>query len=139
MMEPSKQRSEETLLADLRSFVRAETLSKKLKKLPHGFYGDLRELISRMEKERTVAVNSHDYERFAELAHQIETIRGDFRQLIHKRMEKIGVFALYGKENESLSTIVGEERAYVMELVELASKHKGLLLDEQGSNSTVAD
>ena len=102
-----------TVLPDLKSVLRVETLSRKPHKLPNGFYESARNEI--IDHERNLlAFSGDEIKQYVDGKIILESYRSDLLSFLQKRLEKLSILAIYGIGDSG--TVTEEERELVSEL-----------------------
>ena len=102
-----------TVLPDLKSVLRVETLSRKPHKLPNGFYESVRSGI--IDHERDLLKLSGDkIKQYVDGKIILESYRSDLLSFLQRRLEKLSILAIYGIGDSG--TITEEEREFVSDL-----------------------
>ena len=102
-----------TMLPDLKSVLRVETLSRKAHKLPNGFYESVRRGIIEHEKD-LLALSGDEIRVYVDGKIILESYRSDLLSFMQRRLEKLSILAIYGIGDSG--TVTEEERELVSEL-----------------------
>ncbi|MEM0155688.1 MAG: hypothetical protein QW597_03695 [Thermoplasmataceae archaeon] len=101
---------------ELKSMLRVETKSRKIKKVDHGFYKNLVEVLNSLKFEADGYLHSNDITGYIRVNQRIKSIESDFRAFFEKRFEKIAVLSIYDIGLDLIDLLTPEERDFLTKL-----------------------
>ncbi len=101
---------------ELKSMLRVETKSRKIKKLDHGFYKGLVEVLTSLRFEADGYLRSSDITNYIKINERIKNIESDFKAFFEKRFEKIAVLSIYDIGLDLIELLTPEERDFLTKL-----------------------
>ena len=101
---------------ELKSMLRVETKSRKIKKLDHGFYKGLVEVLTSLRFEADGYLHSNDITNYIKVNERIKNIESDFKAFFEKRFEKIAVLSIYDIGLDLIELLTPEERDFLTKL-----------------------
>ena len=101
---------------ELKSMLRVETKSRKIKKLDHGFYKGLVEVLTSLRFEADGYLHSNDITNYIKVNERIKNIESDFKAFFEKRFEKIAVLSIYDIGLDLVELLTPEERDFLTKL-----------------------
>ena len=104
---------------------RIEIKSKKLHKLPVGFYDSLRKEMESYDLEIRNALERKDIEDYVSLKEQKSEFVKNFRMFFQRRWEKISSLAQYDIDQDDLSVLSSYEKAAILEFRAVFGKYYG--------------
>lgn len=115
---------------DLRSFLRVEVRSKKVKKLDPNFYKNVTEALETLKEEADSYLVKQDITNYINLKGRINDIERDFRALFQRRFEKIATLSLYDLDSELMNSLTPEEKEYITRLHNMMQDQYNMLLNK---------
>lgn len=119
---------------ELRSFLRVEVRSKKVKKLDANFYKNVTDALETLKDEAESYLVKQDITNYINLKARINDIERDFRALFQRRFEKIATLSLYDLDSELMNSLTPEEKEYITRLHNMMQDQYNMLL-----NKTIAE
>ena len=104
---------------------RIEIKSKKLHKLPVGFYDSLKKEMQSYVLEMQNALDRKDIEAYISLKEQKSEFEKNFRMFFQRRWEKIASLAQYDIDQELLMVLSSYEKAAALEFKTVYNKFYG--------------
>ena len=104
---------------------RIEIKSKKLHKLPVGFYDSLKKEMQSYVLEMQNALDRKDIEAYVSLKEQKSEFKKNFRMFFQRRWEKIASLAQYDIDQELLMVLSSYEKAAALEFKTVYNKFYG--------------
>lgn len=101
---------------ELKSMLRVETKSRKIKKLDHGFYKGLVEVLTTLKFEAEGFLHANDITGYIKINQRIKSIESDFKAFFEKRFEKIAVLSIYDIGLDIIDLLTPEERDFLTKL-----------------------
>ena len=101
---------------------RIEIKSKKLHKLPVGFYDSLKKEMQSYDLEMQKALDRKDIEAYVSLKEQKSEFEKNFRMFFQRRWEKIASLAQYDIDQELLMVLSSYEKAAALEFKTVYNK-----------------
>ena len=104
---------------------RVEVKTKKLHKLPVGFYDSLRKEMESYDLEIRNALERKDIEDYVSLKEQKSEFEKNFRMFFQRRWEKIAALSQYDIDQELLMVLSSYEKAAALEFKTVYNKFYG--------------
>lgn len=101
---------------ELKSMLRVEAKARKIKKVDHGFYKNLVEVLTSLKFEADGYLHSNDITGYIRVNQRIKSIESDFRAFFEKRFEKIAVLSIYDIGLDLIDLLTPEERDFLTKL-----------------------
>ena len=101
---------------ELKSMLRVESKSRKIKKLDHGFYKGLVEVLTSLRFEANGYLHATDITNYIKVNERIKNIESDFKAFFEKRFEKIAVLSIYDIGLDLIDLLTPEERDFLTKL-----------------------
>ena len=115
---------------ELRSFLRVEVRSKKLKKLDPSFYKNVTGALETLKEEAESYLVKQDITNYINLKARINDIERDFRALFQRRFEKIATLSIYDLDSELMNSLTPEEKEFITRLHIMMQDQYNLLLNK---------
>ncbi len=115
---------------ELRSFLRVEVRSKKLKKLDPSFYKNVTGALETLKEEAESYLVKQDITNYINLKARINDIERDFRALFQRRFEKISTLSIYDLDSELMNSLTPEEKEFITRLHNMMQDQYNLLLNK---------
>lgn len=115
---------------DLRSFLRVEVRSKKLKKLDPAFYKNVTSALDTLKDEAEIYLQKQDITNYINIKARINDIERDFRALFQRRFEKIATFSIYDLDSELMNSLTPEEKEFITRLHNMMQDQYNMLLNK---------
>ncbi len=115
---------------DLRSFLRVEVRSKKVKKLDPAFYKNVTEALETLKAEAETYLVKQDITNYINLTERIDYIERDFKALFQRRFEKIGTLSIYDLDSELMNALTPEEKDFITRLHNMMQDEYNFLLNK---------
>lgn len=115
---------------DLRSFLRVEVRSKKVKKLDPNFYKNVTEALDTLKSEANIYLVKQDITNYINLKERIDYIERDFRALFQRRFEKIATLSIYDLDSELMNALTPEEKDFITRLHNMMHDEYNFLLNK---------
>ena len=96
---------------EILDLVRIETGSRKIGKLPPGFYGKLQRVLVQIKEEKDARLAESEISEYIALNMQEKDIQSNFKALFEKRFEKLAGMSIYNLSEDILSRMTQEEKA----------------------------
>jgi len=113
---------------ELKSMLRVETKSRKIKKLDHSFYKGMVEVLTSLRFEADSYLHSNDITNYIKVNERIKNIESDFKAFFEKRFEKIAVLSIYDIGLDLIDLLTTEERDFLTKLhVEMQDEFNRIL------------
>ncbi|PYB68282.1 hypothetical protein DMB44_04355 [Thermoplasma sp. Kam2015] len=107
--------SRHNLTTRIRELQRAEILTKKLRKLPTGFYDSVKKVMSEIAEDASKALENRDLEGYLHFKEEMNALEKGFRWFFQVRWEKIALYSMYDLNQEDLAVLSSYEKAAVLE------------------------
>ena len=128
-MEEIKVLTRDNVASKLTELLRMEIKSKKLHKLPIGFYDSFRKVAVSFDSEAEDALERQDITAYIKLKEQKLELEKDFKVFFQRRWEKISTYALYDIDQETLSVLSSPEKAAILEFKAVYAKYFGQFME----------
>lgn len=115
---------------DLRSFLRVEVRSKKVKKLDPAFYKNVTEALETLKAEADTYLVKQDITNYINLKERIDYIERDFKALFQRRFEKIATLSIYDLDSELMNSLTPEEKEFISRLHNMMLDEYNFLLNK---------
>lgn len=120
---------------DLRSLIRVEKKSKKVKKLDSGFYKDVVDALETLRSESEKHLKNQEISSYININNRIQEIERDFKDFFQRRFGKMAVLSLYELDSDLMNSLTGEERDFVTRLHNMMQdEYNRLLLKKRVSH-----
>lgn len=107
---------------ELMDLLRVENGSRKLIRLPSGFYERLQNALAEIQKEKAARLMENEITEYIELGVQENDIMIVFKMFFERRFEKIAAVSLYSLGLEIISQLTEEEREAYEEFHSVSEK-----------------
>ncbi len=104
------------IASDLKSFLRVEKKSKKVKKLEGGFYREIVDALETLRAESEKLLKNQDISNYISINNRIQELERDFRDFFQRRFSKMAVLSLYDLDSDLMNSLTGEEREFMTKL-----------------------
>ncbi|AKA48478.1 hypothetical protein IX51_04505 [uncultured archaeon] len=101
---------------DLKSLIRVEKKSKKVKKLDGGFYKGVVDALETLRSESEKHLKNQDISSYININNRIQDIERDFKDFFQRRFSKMAILSLYELDSDLMNSLTGEEREFVIRL-----------------------
>ncbi len=98
---------------DLKSFLRVEKKSKKVKKLDGSFYREIVDALETLRSESEKLLKNQDISNYISINNRIQELERDFRDFFQRRFSKMAVLSLYDLDADMMNSLTGEEREFM--------------------------
>ena len=115
---------------DLRSFLRVEVRSKKVKKLDPAFYKNVTEALETLKAEAETYLVKQDITNYINIKERIDYIERDFKALFQRRFEKIATLSIYDLDSELMNALTPEEKEFITRLHNMMLDQYNFLLNK---------
>lgn len=115
---------------DLRSFLRVEVRSKKVKKLDPAFYRNVTEALETLKAEAETYLVKQDITNYINIKERIDYIERDFKALFQRRFEKIATLSIYDLDSELMNALTPEEKEFITRLHNMMLDQYNFLLNK---------
>lgn len=115
---------------ELRSFLRVEVRSKKVKKLDQNFYKNVNEALKTLREQSDIYLVKQDITNYINIKERIDFIERDFRALFQRRFEKIATLSIYDLDSELMNSLTPEEKEFITTLHNLMLDQYNFLLSK---------
>lgn len=115
---------------ELRSFLRVEVRSKKLKKLDPAFYKNVTSALETLKEEADIYLVKQDITSYINLKARINDIERDFKALFQRRFEKIATLSIYDLDSELMNALTPEEKEFITRLHNIMQDQYNILLNK---------
>lgn len=96
---------------EILDLVRIEMSSRKIGKLPPGFYAKLQRVLAQIKEEKNARLAESEISEYIALNLQEKDIQSNFKALFEKRFEKLAGMSVYNLSEDILSRMTQEEKA----------------------------
>ena len=96
---------------EILDLVRIEMSSRKIGKLPPGFYAKLQRVLAQIKEEKNARLAESEISEYIALNLQEKDIQSNFKALFEKRFEKLAGMSVYNLNEDILSRMTQEEKA----------------------------
>lgn len=126
------------IASDLKSFLRVEKKSKKVKKLEGGFYREIVDALETLRAESEKLLKKQDISNYISINNRIQELERDFRDFFQRRFSKMAVLSLYDLDPDLMNSLTGEEREFITKLHNMMSDELNhLLLKERATREEI--
>lgn len=115
---------------ELRSFLRVEVRSKKLKKLEPSFYKNVTAALETLKAEADGYLGKTDIGNYIKIKDRMDDIERDFKSLFQRRFDKIATLSIYDLDSEVMSALTPEEKEFIVNLHNMMRDQYNLLLSK---------
>ncbi len=122
-MEEMKVLTRENVASKLTELLRMEIKSKKLHKLPIGFYDSFMKVAVSFEAEAEDALERQDITTYIKLKEQKLELEKEFKVFFQRRWEKIAALSQYDVDQETLSVLSSPEKVSILEFKAVYAKY----------------
>ncbi len=122
---------------ELRSLIRVEIRSRKIKKMDPSFYKTVNQALLTLRSEADVYLNNHEIGKFIQIKSRADDLERDFRSLFQRRFEKIATRSIYDLDTELMNSLAPEEKEFVTHLHNMMLDEYNLLLNDSKATATV--
>lgn len=117
---------------DLKSLIRVEKKSRKVKKLESGFYKGVVDALETLRSEAEVHLKNQDISNYININNRIQEIERDFKDFFQRRFSKMAVLSMYELDSDLMNSLTGEERDFMTRLHNMVQdEYNKLLLKEK--------
>ena len=124
-MEEMKILTRENVASKLTELLRMEIKSKKLHRLPVGFYDSFRKVALSYDVDANDALERRDITTYIKLKDQKSDLEKEFKMFFQRRWEKIAALSQYEVDQDLLSALSSHEKASILEFKAVFSKYYG--------------
>ena len=118
------------VIDELRSFLRAEVRSKKIKKLDPAFYKNVTGALATLKDEADGYLRKQDITNYITIKERTTDIERDFKALFQRRFEKIATLSIYDLDTELMNSLTPEEREFIVRLHNMMQDQYNVLLNK---------
>jgi DNA replication factor GINS len=122
-MEEMKVLTRKNIQDEIVNLMRIEIKTKKIRKLPTGFYDSFRKILEEYEVEATAALENKDLTTYLRIREEETRLKIDFKVFFQRRWEKISAYAPYDVDQETLSVLSSPEKASILEFKAVYAKY----------------
>ena len=122
-MEEMKVLTRKNIQDEIVNLMRIEIKTKKIRKLPTGFYDSFRKILGEYEVEATAALENKDLTNYLRIREEETRLKIDFKVFFQRRWEKISSYAPYDVDQETLSVLSSPEKASILEFKAVYAKY----------------
>ena len=122
-MEEIKVLTRKNIQDEIVNLMRIEIKTKKIRKLPTGFYDSFRKILEEYEVEATAALENKDLTTYLRIREEETRLKIDFKVFFQRRWEKISAYAPYDVDQETLSVLSSPEKASILEFKAVYAKY----------------
>ncbi len=122
-MEEMKVLTRKNIQDEIVNLMRIEIKTKKIRKLPTGFYDSFRKILGEYEVEATAALENKDLTNYLRIIEEETRLKIDFKVFFQRRWEKISSYAPYDVDQETLSVLSSPEKASILEFKAVYAKY----------------
>ena len=122
-MEEMKVLTRKNIQDEIVNLMRIEIKTKKIRKLPTGFYDSFRKILEEYEVEATAALENKDLTTYLRIREEETRLKIDFKVFFQRRWEKISSYAPYDVDQETLSVLSSPEKASILEFKAVYAKY----------------
>lgn len=115
---------------ELRSFYRAESRSKKVKKLEPNFYKNVTAAIESLKAEAETYLVRQESASYIDIWKRIKELEDDFKALFQKRFQKIATLSVYELDGELMGALTPEEKEFITNLHNMIQDEYSFLLNK---------
>lgn len=120
------------IVNDLKSLIRVEKKSKKVKKLEASFYKGVVEALETLRSESETHLKNQDISNYISINNRIQEIERDFKDFFQRRFSKMAVLSMYELDSDLMNSLTGEERDFMTRLHNMVQdEYNKLLLKER--------
>lgn len=101
---------------ELKSLLRVEIKSRKLKKIDAGFYKSIVEALDSLNSDAEKYLRDQDIANYISINDRIQDIERDFKSFFQRRFEKIAVTSIYDLDTDLMNSLTGEEKEFISKL-----------------------
>jgi DNA replication factor GINS len=117
---------------ELRSFLRAEARTKKIRKMEPTFYRNIVSALETLMQESESHLKDRDISSYIRIKERMDEIERDFKALFQRRFEKIASLSVYDLDSELMSSLTPEEKEFIVVLHnQIQDQYKVLLQREK--------
>ena len=124
-MEEIKVLTRDNFRSKIDELFRMEIKSRKLHRLPVGFYDSLRKEMESYDLEIKNALERTDVEAYVALKEKKSEFEKDFKMFFQRRWEKIAALSQYDIDQDDLSVLSSYEKAAILEFRAVFGKYYG--------------
>lgn len=118
------------VIDELRSFLRAEVRSKKIKKLDPSFYKNVTSALDTLKQEAEGYLVEQDITNYITIKERSTDIERDFKALFQRRFEKIATLSIYDLDSELMNSLTPEEKEFIVQLHNMMQDQYNVLLNK---------
>jgi len=115
---------------ELRSMIRVEIRSRKIKKIEPSFYKTLNQALLTLRSEAEVYLKNHEIGKYIQIKSRADDLERDFKSLFQRRFEKIATRSIYDLDSELMNSLSPEEKEFVTQLHNIMVDEYNLLLTD---------
>lgn len=120
------------IASDLKSLLRVERKSRKVKKLDGGFYKEVIDALETLRAEAERSLKDQDITNYININKRIQDIEHDFKDFFQKRFSKMAILSLYELDADLMNSLTAEERDFMTRLHNMMQdEYNKLLLKER--------
>jgi len=127
-MEEMKVLTRKNIRDELLSLLRMEIKSRKIHKLPTGFYDSYKKILNEYEQECERAIEEKAIDEYLRIKEEKTRLENDFRDFLNRRLEKICSSSPYEVDRDALAVLSGPEKALMLELQAILSRYSSQFL-----------
>ena len=101
---------------ELKSLLRVEIKSRKLKKIDAGFYKSIVEALDSLNSDAEKYLKDQDITNYISIKNRTQDIERDFKSFFQRRFEKIAVTSIYDLDTDLMNSLTGEEKEFITKL-----------------------
>lgn len=116
---------------ELRSFLRAEARTKKIRKMEPAFYRNIVSALETLTQESESHLKERNISSYIRIKERMDEIERDFKALFQRRFEKIASLSVYDLDSELMSSLTPEEKEFIVVLHNLIQDQYKVLLQRE--------
>ena len=101
---------------ELRSVIRAEIRSRKIRKIDPSFYKSINSALYTLRTEAEVYLKNQDIGKYIQIKNRADDLERDFKSFFQRRFEKIATRSIYDLDGELMNSLTPEEKEFITEL-----------------------
>ncbi|WP_393971470.1 hypothetical protein OXIME_000028 [Oxyplasma meridianum] len=101
---------------ELKSVLRVEVKSKKIKKIESNFYKVIVNALESLNSDAEDYLSNQDITGYIQTKERISEIEKDFKAFFQRRFEKIATYSIYDLETELMNLLTPEEKEFITKL-----------------------
>jgi len=115
---------------ELRSMIRAEIRSRKIRKIDPSFYKSINSALYTLRTEAEVYLKNQDIGKYIQIKNRADDLERDFKSFFQRRFEKIATRSIYDLDGELMNSLTPEEKEFITELHNAMRDEYNALLSE---------